>query len=246
MRTAPTIAAAALAACAAAPAAAEVRFGNSEAGGPYRVSVMSWWEIPFRTIVRQQYDFSCGSAAAATLLSFHYDRPTREREAFATMWKIGDRETIRKVGFSMFDIKNFLAGIGFAAEGFRLSPQQLARLGRPSIVLIDLDGFKHFVVVKGSHDGRILVGDSVRGLNTYTVEEFGKVWNGIALAVTKTPDQRKPAYNLAKEWRPWSQAPLDEGEQVLIAGAGDLTSYLPPSYQITPQILIPVRIGTVD
>ena len=41
-----------------------VRLVN-EAGGNYEVYVMSWWEIPFRSVVRQQYDFSCGSAAMA-------------------------------------------------------------------------------------------------------------------------------------------------------------------------------------
>ena len=46
----------------AAPAMAEVRL-SGEAGGNYRVQVMSWWDIPFRSVVRQQYDFSCGSAA---------------------------------------------------------------------------------------------------------------------------------------------------------------------------------------
>ncbi|RYF14189.1 MAG: peptidase C39, partial [Oxalobacteraceae bacterium] len=29
----------------------------------------------FETVVRQQYDFSCGSAALATLLRYHYDDP---------------------------------------------------------------------------------------------------------------------------------------------------------------------------
>jgi uncharacterized protein len=33
----------------------------------------------FKEIVRQQYDFSCGSAALATLLTFHYGHAIDER-----------------------------------------------------------------------------------------------------------------------------------------------------------------------
>ena len=38
-------------------------------GGSYRLQVTSLKEARFRTTVPQQYDFSCGSAATATLLT---------------------------------------------------------------------------------------------------------------------------------------------------------------------------------
>jgi uncharacterized protein len=153
------------------PAPAEVRL-SGEAGGNYRVTVMSWWEIPYRTVVRQQYDFSCGSAAVATLLSFHYKHPTPERVAFAQMWKNGDQEAIRKVGFSMLDMKAFLAGVGLKADGYRLGKEGLLGLNRPAIVLLNLKGYKHFVVVKGVKGGRVLVGDPMLGLNQYALADF--------------------------------------------------------------------------
>ena len=51
-------------ACLAAPAHAQVRT-HGEFGGSYTIGVTSWRDIPFRTVVRQQYDYSCGSAAVA-------------------------------------------------------------------------------------------------------------------------------------------------------------------------------------
>ena len=98
---------------------AEVQLSR-ESGGDFSVSVLSWWEIPFRTVVRQRYDFSCGSAAVATILTHHYGRPTGEQEPFKAMWAKGDKELIRKVGFSMFDMKNYLTDLGYTTEGFRL------------------------------------------------------------------------------------------------------------------------------
>ena len=222
-------------------ARAEVRL-HGESGGNYQVNVMSWWEIPFRSVVRQRFDFSCGSAAIATLLTHHYDRPTPEQVAFREMWNTGNREAIRKVGFSMFDMKKYLVSVGLPAEGYRLTVDELAALERPSIVLLDLKGFKHFVVVKGVHGDRILVGDPMLGLNQYSKADFAKVWNGIALAISK-PGEVKPRYNLANDWGPWSKAPMEDGAMKI--GAYDLTTNLPPTYQITPQIILDVPVGTV-
>lgn len=237
-------AAAAMLATHSVPANAEVQLSR-ESGGDFSVSVMSWWEIPFRTVVRQRYDFSCGSAAVATILTHHYGRPTGEQEPFKAMWAKGDKELIRKVGFSMFDMKNYLTDLGYTTEGFRLKVSDLEKVKRPLIVLLDLNGFKHFVVIKGVSKGRVLTGDSVLGLTQYSLEDFDKMWNGIALAIVKTPTGQIGRYNLAGDWGPWSQSPLEEGNDALSVSIGDLTSHLPPEYQLTPTILLDVRVGTV-
>lgn len=226
------------------PASAEVLLSR-ESGGDFSISVMSWWEIPFRSVVRQRYDFSCGSAAVATILTHHYGRPTGEQEPFKAMWAKGDRDLIRKVGFSMFDMKTYLTDLGYTTEGFRLKMGDLQNIRRPLIVLLNLNGFKHFVVIKGSSGDRVLTGDSVLGLTQYTVEDFGKMWNGIALAIVKTPSGQPGRYNLSGDWGPWAQAPMEEGSAALAVSVGDLTTHLPPEYQLTPTILLDVRVGTV-
>ena len=226
-----------------APGSAEVRL-SGEAGGNYRVQVMSWWDIPFRSVVRQQYDFSCGSAAVATLLTYQYHRPTPERSAFAKMWQAGDQRTIRKVGFSMFDMKSYLDSVGLDAVGYRLGEEGLRKLQRPAIVLLDLNGFKHFVVVKGIRGNRVFVGDPMMGLNEYALADFLKVWNGIALIVRPDDSQREPLYNLAGDWGPWSKAPMEDG--ALHISPDNFAMHLPPSYQLTLQMLLDVNVGTVN
>jgi predicted double-glycine peptidase len=76
--------------------------------GPARVEVTSWRDIPFRTIVRQRYDFSCGSAAVATMLTYSYGLPTTENDAFSAMWSVGDQKKIIQSGFSLLDMKHYL------------------------------------------------------------------------------------------------------------------------------------------
>ena len=224
------------------PAGAQVRLSN-ESGGNYTVDVMSWWEIPFRSVVRQQYDFSCGSAAVATLLTYHYGAPTPERTAFSRMWKAGDQPAIRKVGFSMLDMKSYLNSAGFDAQGIRLGEKGLTNLSRPAIVLLDLKGFKHFVVVKGVRDGRVLVGDPMLGLNEYATgglhEGLERHWTGGARQVRSEAVQ--PRQRLG------SMVESSDGRRgdCKIA-ADDLTTHLPQSYQLSPQILLDVNVGTVD
>jgi predicted double-glycine peptidase len=224
------------------PAAAwaDIRIGG-DSGGYFRVQVKSWWEIPFRTVVRQHYDFSCGSAAVATLLTYHYGRPTDENAPFVEMWKAGNQDVIRKAGFSMLDMKHYLQTLGFRVAGFRLDPAQLARLDQPVIVLLDLKGYKHFVVVKGTSAHEVLLGDPALGLRKMPVEEFVAAWNGIALAIVDSPDHEKPVFNQVSEWDPWARAPVKRG--VDRRSVGDLTTFIPPIYQITTQIPIDLRGG---
>ena len=200
------------------------------ANGEYQLRVMSWAEIPFRSVVRQQYDFSCGSAAVATLLSFHLGRPTPERPIFEAMWSTGDQPAIRKLGFSMLDIKHYLDGIGFRTEGFRLSLDQIRSLDKPGIILLNLRGYMHFVIVKGVANNQVLVGDPMLGLMRYSAADLMAHWNGIFLTVVDSPDHGRPRFNIANEWRPWSTAPL--GERDLRSSIASVTDNLPPLYQI--------------
>jgi predicted double-glycine peptidase len=73
--------------------------------GTVNVPVQSFKELPFRTVVRQEFDNSCGSAAVATLLTYHFERPTTEHEAFVAMWEAGDKERIQREGFSLLKMK---------------------------------------------------------------------------------------------------------------------------------------------
>ena len=59
------------------------------AGGPitdFAIPVSSLEERRFATVIRQKYDFSCGSAAVATLLKYHYGLSLDEEDAFRGMW----------------------------------------------------------------------------------------------------------------------------------------------------------------
>jgi len=209
-------------------AVAQVRFHGEASGAS--VKVLSWRDIPFRTVVRQEHDFSCGSAALATLLTYHYGRPTTEAEAFKEMFAAGDQAKIQKVGFSLLDMKTFLEHRGVSADGFRIDLDGLAADGRPVIALIDLGAYRHFVVIKGITTDQVLVGDPAAGLKTYSRAQFKKIWSGVSFAIHDKAMPKPAVFNAAAEWRPWAVAPVGDYDptQPLGRPMADL-----PLYQIS-------------
>lgn len=75
--------------------------------------------------MRQRLDYSCGSAALATIVKFGFGEPVTEQQIldrlFANLTKSekGDRQ---KAGFSLFDLQRVAQGLGFAAEGYQIDP----------------------------------------------------------------------------------------------------------------------------
>ncbi|MFZ2029406.1 MAG: C39 family peptidase [Vitreimonas sp.] len=196
------------------------------------MNVVSWRDMPFRTVVRQQFDYSCGSAAVATLLRFHYSQNIGESDVFRTMYEHGDQARIRQVGFSMLDMRNYLNAQGFATDGLRLSLDELAALQTPTIALITRSGYRHFVVVKGIQADDVLVGDPTFGLQTYSRAQFSAMWNGVVLAIRHTPNVNAAVYNSAQEWRARPVAPM--GAATGPMSPSDFYREMREVYQITP------------
>jgi predicted double-glycine peptidase len=187
--------------------AAELSLPNGMRVG---MPVKSMKDLRFQATLRQQYDFSCGSAALATLLTHHYATPTSEQDAFQAMFASGDQQKIRREGFSLLDMQRFLKSRGFTANGFQLPLDKLIEAKLPAIVLISDNGYRHFVVIKGFDDGRILLGDPSRGTRVMARERFESIWaNRILFVVHEGPVQ--PGFNQASDWRNAPRAPLAEG-----------------------------------
>jgi predicted double-glycine peptidase len=180
------------------------------AGGNYRLQVTTLKEARFRNTIHQKYDFSCGSAAVATLLTYQYGYPVSERTAFAAMFAHGNRAKISKEGFSLLDIKRFLAALGFEADGFIASLQKLQQAHLPAIVLIDEHGYHHFVVVKGVLAKRVLVGDPAKGTRSIPEAEFEKAWTNHLVFVIHNR-RNLAVFNSRDDWRAAPMAMLAAG-----------------------------------
>ena len=178
--------------------------------GSYAIQLTSLKEARFKTTVPQQYDFSCGSAATATLLTYQYGYPVTEAEVFRQMYADGDQARIRKQGFSLLDMRRYLLSKGFQADGFDLPLNKLFEEGLPAIVLLNDRGYRHFVVVKGLRRNRVLVGDPARGTRSLTRRDFERLWDNRVLFVVHNR-RDLAAFNQSRDWRTAPLAPMEAG-----------------------------------
>lgn len=225
--TARILAAAALMLVAGAAFAGETTLATG--AGNIVVPTLSLREARFKTVIRQQHDFSCGSAAVATLLTFHYGRPTSEEEAFRSMYENGDRETIQRQGFSLADMQGFLATTGLRSDGFRVGLDKIAEVGIPAVTLIETKGYNHFVVIKGIEGSEVLVGDPALGLKTIPRAQFEQMWKGVIFVVRDEVEPAREGFNRKEEWAVRRVAPF--GTALSRQGLATLSIALPGLFE---------------
>ncbi len=152
-------------------------------------------EDQFRGIVRQAYDYSCGSAALTTLLNGYVDVGVNltEQQVMNGLLKFGETEKIvERRSFSLLDMKRFVAAIGFDSGGYKGELSDLIKQGQPAIVPISYAGFKHFVVFKAYKNARVYVADPALGNISFDEQRFKDIWeNNTLFLINVAPEQRK-------------------------------------------------------
>jgi predicted double-glycine peptidase len=179
---------------AAAPAAeVPVRLNLYEEGGVLTKRVKSMKEMRQRQMVPQTRDYSCGAASLATLLHYYYGLPVTELETIIGMFEHGNQQDIKKVGFSLYDMKRYANSLKYAADGFKIPKMEdLKRLTAPVIVLIDTSNYKHFVVIRRVDDRYVYIADPSWGNRRVPLDEFAKIWNQNIVFIVQGPKVGTP------------------------------------------------------
>jgi predicted double-glycine peptidase len=144
-------------------------------------------------VVKQRYDFSCGSASLATLLTYGLNDRVDEDVLLRTLlgsMSPEDVEVLSRKGLSLHDLQRLAELRGHKAQGFRLHQAQLARVTRPVIVFIKPDGYEHFAVLKGLRGDRVYLADPSLGNVRMPLYRFLDMWadesgRGIVFAVDR-------------------------------------------------------------
>jgi hypothetical protein len=145
--------------------------------------VASLKELRNANVIFQTHDNSCGAAALATLLRFGYGFDLDEEKVIRGMLRTADADIVAREGFSMLDMKRYAEGLGLRARGFQASVEDLQRLKVPVLALLDIDGYAHFVLVRGIQDGLVRLLDPAAGARSIPLQRFRESWNGVVLAV---------------------------------------------------------------
>lgn len=169
-------------------------------GGPITQSVKiePHSELKYRHIVHQAFDYSCGSAALVTILNYHLGLTVSEQQAMEGMMERGEKEKIiARRGFSLLDMKRYVASLNIDSAGFRAEIKDLLTLEHPAIVPIDYAGAKHFVVLRGVRDGLVFIADPSAGNIVFSLKEFATLWDRNTLFIVYPPKEHRAPSQLA-------------------------------------------------
>ena len=90
---------------------------------------------------------------------------------------------VQERGFSLLDIKRYVESLGMRGRGYRINEDRLRSLRVPGLVLMDVRGFRHFVVLKQVIGERVELADPILGNRNIPLSEFIQGWPSRAVFV---------------------------------------------------------------
>ena len=102
---------------------------------------ITWQAIQKKNVVKQNVDYSCGSASLATILTYFYDQPTTEAQV------IKDLELNKQMA-SFQDLANVSQKYGFIGRGIATNYDSLKEIKIPAIVYLNHNRTDHFSVLR--------------------------------------------------------------------------------------------------
>lgn len=133
------------------------------------VPVKTWKNMRDVRVVKQDKDFSCGSASLATLLNEFYGQSVTEEALLKAM----DKGDLRA---SFDDMQRALPQFGFKAQGYAATYEQLTKLKAPVVVYLKHRKDDHFSVLRGIDANTVWLADPSLGNRTYSREQFLEMW----------------------------------------------------------------------
>lgn len=149
-------------------------------------------------VMLQQFDYSCGTGALATVFKYFLGMPVDEATLLTRYFNYvrasGNGEEKIKViveeGLSLADLFFIATQLPYTKDGEpvqihgRVAPYPLEvmeKINAPAIVRIEKLGYQHFVVFRGVSGDRVYLADPSRGNIRLTKKEFLKQWSGESL-----------------------------------------------------------------
>lgn len=173
----------------------EIYYDVGGAGAPVviRQEVIPLNEFQFKYITKQSYDYSCGSAALATLLNSYLGENFTERQVIQGLMDLGSKEKIaERRAFSLLDMKKFVSTLGYNGNGYKAELSDLETLSKPCILPIEFLGYRHFTVYRGIHGNHIFLADPYRGNTSYTLSAFKDMWyENVIFVVDRSENEMK-------------------------------------------------------
>jgi len=142
------------------------------------IKAKTWLEIKNKKVTRQDKDFSCGSAALSTILTYFYHTETPETKilSFLLRNKSNLKKNREKNGLSFVDLEQYIYHIKFKPLALAVDMYTLKKLQIPAILYIKIKDDKHFTVYKGSDSKYIYLADPSFGNIKISLKKFQKMF----------------------------------------------------------------------
>ncbi len=167
---------------------AEKEYPFSPGGIRVYKRVTNWKELRDKDVVKQGFDYSCGSGALATLMLIGFGQKVSEAEIMKLILEGKSPEEIKDIskrGYSLLDLKQAAEKKGYTTGMYKLQMSQLRQLQEPVLIYIERHGIKHFAVFKRLKGDRVYLADPGRGNIRESIYRFEDEWPGYILAIDK-------------------------------------------------------------
>lgn len=146
--------------------------------------IKSWVEFRNENLVRQQYDYSCGSASLASILKYCYNEgDVTERGIIDEILKskgyaLNENEVLKEGDNIIFfsDLSNYAKNKGFKALGLAVDFDTLSKVKIPIIVFVSVRGIDHFSVYKGMDKEYVYLADPSFGNIKIKIHRFKEMF----------------------------------------------------------------------
>lgn len=146
--------------------------------------IKSWIEFKNDSLVRQEYDYSCGSASIATILKYYYnDDKVTERDVINEILKskgydIAQNEVLKQGDgiISFLDLSRYAQMKGFRAVGLAVNFEDLSKLKIPAIIFVSVRGVDHFTVYKNMDKEYVYLSDPSFGNIKIRIDRFKEMF----------------------------------------------------------------------
>lgn len=136
-------------------------------------TIESWKTLRDQGVVRQYFDYSCGAASIATLLTSHFNAPTSEARVLSLLPTV-DRP------YSLTDMAHALKLLGYESISLRVDAADLQKLTVPAVLFMHPRRTRttvgHFVVLRNIGDASVTVADPASGNRAYAFDDFLSRW----------------------------------------------------------------------
>jgi predicted double-glycine peptidase len=162
-----------------------------------KVPIKSFTEIRSENMVRQHYDYSCGTSSLATILNFFYQKPVSESQIIK--WILIKKGLISKkcpqklekckitkkpqelenkdFMLSFWDLANFSKKLGFKPVALAIDIKTLLQLKVPAIVYVRPRKWdSHFSVYKGTDGKFVYLADPSYGNIMIKLSKFKSIF----------------------------------------------------------------------